>query len=294
MTFRSLDDLPNPSTEATAGALSPVLPARVGTPARARSAGHGAWRRRARRTTTPLVLLGLWQLGASTGEFSTKLFASPWLILKAFATLLGNGQLESALWISLIRVAGGLGIGVPIGLVLAVIAGLSRRGEDYVDPSVQMVRTIPVIALSGLFIVWFGIGEEAKMVIIASGCFFPVYINTFAGIRGVDTKLFEAAKVLGVSRWGLIRDVIVPGALPNFLVGLRYALGVSWLVLFFAEQDNAQSGIGFLMTQAQQDFQIPVVFVGMIVYALLGLGADLIVRFIEKKALTWRTSFSGT
>jgi sulfonate transport system permease protein len=279
------------------GALSPEPNAGPSPPARPagrRRATSGTGRRWARRVTTPIVLLGLWQLGASTGRFSTKTFASPWLILKAFGTLLGDGELEHALWASVIRVAGGLAIGVPAGLILAVIAGLSRRGEDYVDPTVQMVRTVPVIALSGLIIVWFGIGQEAKMVIIAFGCFFPVYINTFAGIRGVDTKLFEAAKVLGVTRWGLIRDVIVPGALPNFLVGLRYALGVSWLVLYFAEQDNAQSGIGFLMTQAQQDFDIPVVFVGMIVYALLGLTADLIVRFIEKRALTWRTSFSGT
>lgn len=263
-------------------------------PATRRSAPLGRWRRYFRRGTTPVVLLGLWQLAASTGHLDTKEFASPWLILKAFTTLLGNGTLESALWVSVIRVAGGLAIGVPGGLVLAIVSGLSRRGEDYIDPAVQMVRTIPVIALSGVIIVWFGIGEEAKMVIIAFGCFFPIYINTFAGIRGVDGKLFEAARVLGVGRWGLVRDVIVPGALPNFLVGLRYALGVSWLVLFFAEQDNAQSGIGFLMTQAQQDFDIPTVFVGMIVYAILGLVADIIVRAIEKRALTWRTNFSGT
>jgi sulfonate transport system permease protein len=288
MSLPRLDDQLLPG--GSAGALSPAPATTRGS----RQRTQPAWRRQIRRITTPVVLLGLWQLGASTGHFSTKMFASPWLILKAFGTLLGNGQLEHALWVSLIRVAGGLAIAIPAGLILAVSSGLSRRGEDYVDPTVQMVRTVPVIALSGLIIVWFGLGQEAKMVIIAFGCFFPIYINTFSGIRGIDTKLFEAARVLGVSRWGLIRDVIIPGALPNFLVGLRYALGVSWLVLYFAEQENAQSGIGFLMTQAQQDFDIPVVFVGIIMYALLGLVADIIVRFIEKKALTWRTSFSGT
>jgi sulfonate transport system permease protein len=253
----------------------------------------GRRRHRWRRWVTPIVVLALWQCGSNLGYLSFKTFSSPWQVADTAYQLMANGTLERALLVSLARVGVGLFIGVSAGLILGLISGLFRLGEDLIDPSLQMLRTMPVLALIPLFILWFGIGELPKVLIIGLGCFFSMYLNTFAGVRNVDERLVEAGQTLGLSRWGQIRHVIVPGALPNALVGLRIAIGVSVIMLVVSEQINASSGIGYLMTQAEQFFQTSVIFVGLLVYAILGLGADLIVRFIEKRALAWRRTFAG-
>jgi sulfonate transport system permease protein len=253
----------------------------------------GRRRHRWRRWITPIVVLALWQCGSNLGYLSFKTFSSPWQVADTAWQLMANGTLERALLVSLARVGVGLFIGVSAGLILGLVSGLFRLGEDLIDPSLQMLRTMPVLALIPLFILWFGIGELPKVLIIGLGCFFSMYLNTFAGVRNVDERLVEAGQTLGLSRWGQIRHVIIPGALPNALVGLRIAIGVSVIMLVVSEQINASSGIGYLMTQAEQFFQTSVIFVGLLVYAILGLGADLIVRFIEKRALAWRRTFAG-
>jgi sulfonate transport system permease protein len=253
----------------------------------------GRRRHRWRRWVTPIVVLALWQCGSNLGYLSFKTFSSPWQVADTAYQLMANGTLERALLVSLARVGVGLFIGVSAGLILGLVSGLFRLGEDLIDPSLQMLRTMPVLALIPLFILWFGIGELPKVLIIGLGCFFSMYLNTFAGVRNVDERLVEAGQTLGLSRWGQIRHVIIPGALPNALVGLRIAIGVSVIMLVVSEQINASSGIGYLMTQAEQFFQTSVIFVGLLVYAILGLGADLIVRFIEKRALAWRRTFAG-
>jgi sulfonate transport system permease protein len=253
----------------------------------------GRPRHRWRRWVTPIVVLALWQCGSNLGYLSFKTFSSPWQVADTAYQLMANGTLERALLVSLARVGVGLFIGVSAGLILGLVSGLFRLGEDLIDPSLQMLRTMPVLALIPLFILWFGIGELPKVLIIGLGCFFSMYLNTFAGVRNVDERLVEAGQTLGLSRWGQIRHVIIPGALPNALVGLRIAIGVSVIMLVVSEQINASSGIGYLMTQAEQFFQTSVIFVGLLVYAILGLGADLIVRFIEKRALAWRRTFAG-
>jgi sulfonate transport system permease protein len=175
--------------------------------------------------------------------------------------------------------------------LLALVSGLTRTGEKLIDADIHMFRTMPVLALLPLFVIWFGIGEEAKVLLIAWAVSFPIYINLFAGIKSVDPKLIEAGEVLGLSRLGLIRQVIIPGALPQFLTGLRLAMGVSWLVLVAAEEINATSGLGYLITNAENLLQTNVIFVGLLVYSLLGITSDLIVRLIERWALAWRSSF---
>jgi sulfonate transport system permease protein len=262
--------------------------------AKGRTRVDGRKRHRWRRWITPVVVLALWQLGSNLGYLSFKTFSSPWQVADTAYQLMANGTLERALLVSLARVGVGLFIGVTAGLLLGLVSGLFRLGEDLIDPSLQMLRTMPVLALIPLFILWFGIGELPKVLIIGLGCFFSMYLNTFAGVRNVDDRLVEAGQTLGLSRWGQIRHVIIPGALPNALVGLRIAIGVSVIMLVVSEQINASSGIGYLMTQAEQFFQTSVIFVGLLVYALLGLSADLIVRFIEKRALAWRRTFAGT
>jgi sulfonate transport system permease protein len=190
--------------------------------------------------------------------------------------------------VSLERVAIGFALGGSAGLVLAVIAGLSRLGENAVDPLLQMLRTLPLFGLIPVFIVWFGIGELPKVLLIALGAAIPLYLNTFAGIRNVDAKLAEAGQSLGLTRAEMIRHIILPGALPQMLVGLRQSLGVAWLALVVAEQINANAGLGFMISQATQFLRNDVIFVALLVYCLLGLITDALVRLLERRALAWR------
>jgi sulfonate transport system permease protein len=214
--------------------------------------------------------------------------SSPAKVADTAWSMIGDGTLVDALGVSLRRVAIGLAIGVPVGAALALASGLSSIGERIIDPVVQMLRTMPALALVPLFILWFGIGEQPKVLLVAQAVAFPIYLNLYAGIRGVDQRLVEAGRVFGLSRAGLIRQVVLPGALPGFLVGLRFSLGLAWIVLVASEQINATSGLGFLMMNAQNLLQTDVIFVGLLVYSLLGLTSDLIVRLLERRLLSWR------
>jgi len=246
---------------------------------------------RLRRVASPLLIILLWQAGADLGLISTRMVASPAAILSSFWTLTASGVLPQNLLVSLARVGVGLSIAIVAGTVLALASGLSRLGEDLVDAPLQMLRTMPHLALVPLFILWLGIGETPKIALVALGAVFPIYLNLFAGIRGVDPRLVEAAGTLGLTRGELIRHVILPGALPSALVGLRYAVGVAWLSLVVGEQINADSGIGYMMMDAREFLRTDIIMVGLLVYALLGLGADQLVRAIERRVLVWRPSF---
>ncbi|MBV9747322.1 MAG: ABC transporter permease [Acetobacteraceae bacterium] len=242
----------------------------------------------ARRLASPLLLILLWQAGSMAGLIPARTLAAPSAILATAWSMLVSGDLLYHLLISLQRVLIGLALGVSAGALLALAAGLSRFGEDAVDAPMQMLRTLPHLALVPLFILWFGIGELPKVLLVALGAAFPVYLTLFAGIRGVDPKLAEAGRTLGLDRAGLIRHVILPGALPSALVGLRYAVGVAWLTLVVAEQVNANAGIGFLINDARDFLRTDVIVVGLLIYALLGLSADALVRVVERRALAWR------
>ncbi|WP_405483085.1 ABC transporter permease [Streptomyces sp. NBC_00009] len=246
-----------------------------------------------RRTSGPVLLLVLWQLLSSTGVLTPDVLASPGTIARVAGELVSDGSLPNAMGVSLQRVAIGLLFGVVVGTGLALVSGLFRVGEDLVDASVQMLRTVPFVGLIPLFIIWFGIGEAPKIAIITLGVSFPLYLNVYAGIRGVDAQLIEAGESLGLSRWGLVRHVVLPGALPGAMTGLRYSLGISWLALVFAEQINADAGIGFLMVQARDFLRTDVIVVCLIVYAFLGLLADFVVRTLERLLLQWRPTFTG-
>lgn len=276
------------AVEAEPSAAPPDLVALV--PASARRARVPRW---LRRTTGPVLLLALWQLLSATGALSGDVLASPGTIARVAGDLIEDGSLTSAMSVSLQRVAVGLLLGTLVGTGLALVSGLFRIGEDLVDASVQMLRTVPFVGLIPLFIIWFGIGEAPKVAIITLGVSFPLYLNVYAGIRGVDSQLIEAGESLGLSRWGLVRHVILPGALPGAMTGLRYSLGIAWLALVFAEQINADSGIGFLMVQARDFLRTDVIVVCLIVYAFLGLLADFVVRTLERLLLQWRPTFTG-
>jgi sulfonate transport system permease protein len=242
------------------------------------------------RLVSPLVLLGAWALASGTGMISSEKLPTAWTVAKTGWQLISAGTLESNLWSSLERVIVGLTAGVVVGAVLAVAVGLNRSADVVVDPPMQAFRALPVLALVPLFIVWFGIGQEMKYLMIAFAVAFPIYINLSAGIRDIDPKLLEAACTLDLGRLATIRHVVIPGAAASFLVGLRFALATSWLVLVVCEQVNATSGIGYLMQNAENYFRTDIIIVGLIVYAVLGLGSDALVRWGERRLLRWRSA----
>jgi sulfonate transport system permease protein len=250
---------------------------------RSRLAGRG-WQ----RLIGVGVLFALWEIASLSGWISPQDLAAPSSVISTGAHMIKDGALGSALWASLQRVFWGLAIGVPLGALLALASGLSRFGENLVDGNVQMLRFVPIIGLESLFVLWLGVGETAKISLIALGVVFPVYINTFAAIRSLDPGYLELADVVGLSQWAKIRRIVLPGALPGFLVGLRMAMAVAWLLLVFAEQINASSGLGFLIVQAQTFFQSNVIVLCLVCYAVLGLLTDTLVRSIERVMLRWQ------
>jgi sulfonate transport system permease protein len=265
----------------------------------ARPRGKG-WRRSGwLRLISPLIVLILWQTLSTTGVVSQQKLPSLTTLWTTAVHLITTdsptyGTLQHAMLISLERVAIGFVIGGGLAVILATLAGLSRFGENAIDPIMQALRTLPLFGLIPVFIVWFGIGESPKITLVALAAAIPLYLNTFAGIRGVDSKFFELGQVLGLKRSEMIRNIILPGALPTILVGLRQSLGTAWLALVVAEQINANAGLGFIINQGEQFLQQNVIFVALIVYLILGLLTDYIVRLIERRALTWRRGILET
>ncbi|WP_054811365.1 ABC transporter permease [Nocardia arizonensis] len=240
----------------------------------------------------PVLLIAAWVVGSATGSIDAETLPAPWTVARTARDLIDDGRLQSNLLTSLQRAGLGLGIGVAAGLVLALVAGLSRVGEALVDGPIQIKRAIPTLALIPLFIVWFGIGEEMKLIVITTSVAIPVYINTHAQLRSVDARYVELAQTVGLSRLAFVRQVALPGSLPGFFTGLRLAVTIAWLALVVVEQVNATSGIGYLMTQARTYGQIDVIVVGLVIYGLLGLFGDIAVRTAERRALSWRQTLA--
>jgi len=239
----------------------------------------------------PAALLLLWEVSARAGWLSTRVLPEPWSVARAFWTLAASGELWTHLGTSLWRAGSGFAVGAGAGLALGLLTGSFRRAETLLDTTLQMIRNIPALALIPLVILWFGIDETAKLFLLAVGVFFPVYLNTFHGIRSTDPGLIEMARSYGVSGWPLYRDVILPGALPSILVGVRFSLGLVWVLLIVAETISAQAGIGYMTMNAREFLQTDVVLVGILLYALLGKLADLASRAMEKHFLRWNPAY---
>lgn len=269
--------------------LTPGVDDRLGTPRRTRGRAPEVG-----RLLGPLLAVATWFAVTGLGWVGPTVLPSPGAVWDAAARLAENGQLQEHLLVSLRRAMTGLGIGVAVGTALAVLSGLSRWGERLVDANMQMLRAMPILALVPLAIVWFGIGEEVKIILVALGVTFPMYLNTHAAIRGVDSRYVDLATTLGLGRTALVGRVVLPGAMPGFFTGLRFAASIAWLVLVVSEQINATSGIGFLMTQARSISATDVIVVGLVIYALLGLISDTAVRFLERKALSWQSTLQNS
>ncbi|WP_329205408.1 ABC transporter permease [Streptomyces sp. NBC_00683] len=246
------------------------------------------------RALGPVALLALWWVASATGLLTPDVLASPAEVLRAVGELWGNGQLPDALTTSLTRSGIGLLFGLAAGLVLGITTGFTRLGDELLDSSLQTLRTIPFLALVPLFMVWFGINETAKILLIAVATTFPMYVSTSSGVRNTDPKLVEAMRSFGMSRLAIVREVVLPGALPSLLAGLRLSMTLSVIALIAAEEINATAGIGYLMSQAQSYARTDILAVCILIYGLLGLAADIVVRLLERVLMPWRSPQGGT
>ncbi|WP_249137087.1 ABC transporter permease subunit [Bradyrhizobium tropiciagri] len=242
----------------------------------------------------PLVLLIVWELLAQAGWLSPQVLPAPSKVVRTAFKLATSRSLLNDLGVSLLRAMSGFAIGGSIGFSLGILVGFSRIAEAAIDRSIQMIRAIPFLAALPLVIVWFGVGEAQKIFLVALGVAFPIYINTTLGIRQVDPKLVELGRVQGLGTVELIRRVILPGALPSILTGVRYALATAWLALVVAETIGAQSGIGFLAMDAREFLRTDVIVLTIMIYALIGVAADGIARALERRLLGWHPNYGGT
>ncbi|QDG89700.1 ABC transporter permease [Pseudarthrobacter sp. NIBRBAC000502770] len=253
----------------------------------------GPGRRRRLAWLGPSALLLLWTASSATGLLDPRILSEPWTVVATAGELTADGRLQENLAISAQRAGLGLFFGILVGGVLALLSGLSRIGEALIDGPVQIKRAIPGLALIPLLILWFGIDETMKVLTITLGVFVPVYLQTHAGLRGIDLRFVELAQTVGLGRAGFIRKVVLPGALPGFFLGLRFAVTGAWVSLVVVEQINATSGIGYMMELARTYGQTNIIILGLAVYGVLGLLSDGIVRFIERKALSWQRTLAG-
>lgn len=254
--------------------------------------GWNIWLNRLLPFGLPVLLVIAWQLLTTTGWIAGNILPTPVEVVRALIRLLGTGELVENIAVSASRALSGFAIGGGLGFLLGVVNGISQLSERISDSSIQMIRNIPHLSLIPLVIVWFGIGEEAKLFLVSLGVFFPIYLNTFHGIRSVDRGLIEMGKVYGLGRLALYTHIILPGALPSILVGIRYALGIMWLTLIVAETVAADAGIGYMAMNAREFMQMDVIVLSILLYALLGKLSDSIAKLLEKRWLRWNPVLS--
>jgi sulfonate transport system permease protein len=267
---------------------------------RAASASRGAPKPRPMRTgllalswAAPVLFVLVWETLCRSGYVAPQILPAPSKVVMTAVKLASTGGLFHDLGVSLLRAATGFAIGGLIGFSLGVLVGFSRLAEAAIDRSVQMIRAVPFLAALPLTIIWFGVGEGQKIFLVSLGVVFPIYVNTVLGIRQVDPKLLELARVQGLSGWMTIRRIILPGALPSILTGVRYALAVAWLALVVAETVGAQAGLGFLAMDAREFLRTDVIVLTIVIYALIGAGSDSVARLLEKRLLRWHPNFGG-
>lgn len=268
--FKTTLPLPRPGYRISLGSLAPLVP-----------------------FILPVGAILLWQLAASSGWIANRLMPAPSAVLAALWDRIVSGRLFIDIQASAVRAISGLFVGGSIGFALGIANGVSRHAYTFTDTTLQMLRTIPNLALIPLVILWFGIGEEAKLFLTALGVFFPIYLNTLHGVRTVDPQLIEMGRVYGMGGWTLFRKVIFPGALPSIFVGLRFSLGIMWLTLIVAESMAASSGIGHMANSAREFMMTDVVVLALLIYALLGKLADSTARFLERRSLSWHPAFQA-
>ncbi|MGW2780744.1 ABC transporter permease [Streptomyces populi] len=279
-------------TETSGGAGAGGRPFRRAPRTRRRALAPGK-RLPASRLIGPVLFLALWAVASAAGQLDPGAIPAPWTVLRTTGDLWTGGTLPTDVLTSLERAGYGFAFGLTAGVVLALASGLSRVGEALIDGTVQLNRAIPTLGLIPLFILWLGIGETFKIAIIAIVVYIPIYLNLHSALSGIDNRFVELAEVQGLSRIRFIRQIVIPGALPGFFVGLRLGVTGSWLSLVVLEQINATSGLGYMMFQAQNYGRTDIILVGLLIYGIFGLVSDSAVRLVERKVLSWRRTLSS-
>lgn len=240
----------------------------------------------------PALLLVYWSAGSLTGFIDTRILPAPWVAVTTGIELFREGRLQHNVLISTLRAAEGLFFGASAAVFIAFLSGLSLIGGYLFDSVVQLKRAIPILALIPFFILWFGVGDLMKVTMISVFVFLPMYVHTHTALRGIDLRYVELAETMRLSYWQFLRHVVLPGALPGILLGLRFGVTASWLSLVVVEQVNTTDGIGYMINLARNYAQSDVMLVGLVLYAVLGLASDFAVRWLEKRALTWRRTLA--
>jgi sulfonate transport system permease protein len=279
------------ATETLSVATRP-RPAVTATPRRRRRVGPGKPIPYG-RALGPLLLLAIWAAASATGVLDPRKLSAPWTVAGTFADLIEAGTLQEHVLASLERAVFGFLIGAAAGLALALLAGTSRIGEALIDGPMRIKLAIPTIGLIPLLILWLGINEGFKITIIAVAVAVYMYVQVHAGLTGIDQRYVELAQVQGYSRWEFVRHVVFPGALPGVFVGLRLSVTASWLILITVEQINALSGVGYMMSQAQEYAQTDIIIVGLVIYGIFGFVSDALVRIGERRVLSWRRTLTN-
>lgn len=248
-----------------------------------------------RKMISPLVIVIICEVVGRCGWIDPFFFPPPSAMLKSLWGMTVSGEIFPHIGISIVRAVSGYLIAAAAGLLLGVLVAWSRVCEAIFDPLIELIRPISTFALVPVMFVWFGIGNGSKTAIIVKACFFPIVLNTIAGIKGVDRRLVQAARSLGARGHQLWTMVLIPSALPMIITGMRISTAMSMLAIVGVEMLAADSGIGFLVIEAQRTFATDRMFAGIIVISLLGVGLDRVARRVQRRLLSWHveSSISG-
>lgn len=238
----------------------------------------------------PILILILWIIATNLELFSAAILPSISTVFDSLKSQLNSGQLWKDISISLIRVLEGYLIAATLGITLGVLMGISERINKFFFLTFTSIRQIPMLAWIPLIVLWFGIGESSKIIVIVIAAYFPILLNTMNGIKRTDTKLIEVGNMYKLSKWKLFTKIYFPSALPSIFVGLKLGLGISWMAVVGAEIIASSSGIGYRMNDARSLMQPEVVFVGMFAIALIGIIMDQILSRISKKITPWENN----
>jgi sulfonate transport system permease protein len=270
-------------------ATDPAFVASAGRMGSGRLRRHMQWR----GLVAPALLLVAWQGLCTWGLFMPDVMPSPVAVIADLSRLCTKGQLLGDIAVTTWRVALGFLLGTALATVLGAIVGYSRRAGDYLDPTVQALKAVPSLAWVPLFILWFGIFEVSKVVLIAVGVFFPVYLNLVSGIRSTDRKLVEVGQVNGLGRIDMVRRILAPAALPSYMTGLRAGLALGWMFVIAAELMGASKGLGFLMLDGQMTGRPATIVSALLLFAAAGKISDALLVAVGRRVLVWQDDFAS-
>lgn len=236
----------------------------------------------------PAVFLIFWAVSSKNGTLNTNILASPENVWKRFLKMAADGSLQKNVLASTVRVLKGFFLGALFGLVMGSLIGLFKPINRLLSAVIAILRPIPPISMIPFFILWLGIGESSKLVIIALGSFWAVLLNTIQGFQDTDPKLLEVARVFGKGKLVVLLKIVLPSAVPSVFTGLRLGISHAWTAVVTAEMIAASSGVGYMIQFARELAQPDLLLLGIIAIGVIGLIIDVIVLYVQKKVVYWK------